>query len=102
MQDFNLPAIPEICRRWKIAKLWLYGSAARGELKPDSDINLLVAFEPGIVPDLDELDKLEEELFPVFGRPIDLLTKGSIRNPFLRASIEKDLKVLYAAPHPAP
>lgn len=57
-------------------RLGLFGSALRGELGPDSDIDLLVEFEPGQVPGLLTVARLEIELSEILGRTVDLRTLG--------------------------
>ena len=89
--------IAEICRRWRVRKLWLFGSAARGALRPDSDIDLRADYEEDVRRTLSGYLDLKEEFERLFGREVDLVTKGIIRNPFRRRSIERDLTVLYAA-----
>ena len=89
--------IAEICRRWHVQELSLFGSAARGELRPDSDIDLMVAFDPKAPRTFEAYLSIKEEFERLFGREVDLITKGPIRNPFRRRSIEHDLKVIYAA-----
>jgi predicted nucleotidyltransferase len=86
-----------LCRRWQIAELSVFGSAARGEMRPDSDIDLMVKFANDAHWSLWDFVRLKDELEALFGRPIDLLSKQPIKNPFRRASIERDLTVIYAA-----
>ena len=89
--------IADFCRRWKVKEFALFGSAARGEMRPDSDVDVMVEFEPDGLPHgwgyIDMILELED----LFGRSVDMLTKGIIRNPFRHRSIERDLIVLYAA-----
>ena len=89
--------IADFSRRWKVKEFSLFGSAARGEMRPDSDVDVMVEFEPGGLPHgwgyIDMILELED----LFGRPVDLMTKGVIENPFRRRSIERDLTVVYAA-----
>src|SRR2546428_9675507 len=99
LADLHVSAetIADFCRRWKVKELSLFGSAARGEMRPDSDVDVMVEFEPNGLPRgwgyIDMILELED----LFGRSVDMLTKGIIRNPFRRRSIERDLIVLYAA-----
>ena len=90
-------AIAEFCHRWKIGELALFGFAARGELRPDSDIDVMVAFAPDARWSLFDLGGMQQELRDLFGRDVDLVEKGTIRNPFRRRSILRDLTVIYAA-----
>lgn len=84
-----------MCRRYRIAELSLFGSAARGQLRPDSDIDVLVEFEPGVAWGWDYF-ALEQELTELLGRPVDLATKKWLK-PEVRASILQDSRVIYAA-----
>ena len=89
--------IAEFCHRWQIVEFALFGSAARGELRDDSDIDVMVQFAPEARHSLYELVDIEAELAAMFGRKVDVLTTKDIRNPFRRRSIMRDLTVLYAA-----
>ena len=99
----SLPMLPKralaaICRRYGVKKLSLFGSAARGELRPDSDVDLLVEFKPGEGPSLWGLADMREDLSVLFGgRRIDIATPEYLKNRFRRAAIERDLTLLHAA-----
>ena len=87
----------DVARRFKPEKIILFGSQARGDAGPDSDVDVKVEFEAGRIPGLGIVD-LKEELSSLFGgRSVDLLTSPVIRNPYRRQSIERDLLVAYAA-----
>jgi len=90
-------AIAEFCRRWKIVELSVFGSAGGGGLRPDSDVDIMVAFAPDARWSLFDLGAMQQELRDLFGRDVDLVEKGTIRNPFRRRSILRDLTVIYAA-----
>jgi len=70
-------AIAGFCRRNRIRSLALFGSATREDFKPDSDVDVLVEFEPGARPGLYELMDMEQELSVLLGRPVDLLERAS-------------------------
>jgi predicted nucleotidyltransferase len=89
--------IAEYCRRHGIVELALFGSAARGELRPDSDVDLLVTFAPDARLSLFDFAQIQAELSDLFGRTVDLVERGSIENPFMRRTIMRDATVLYAA-----
>jgi len=84
-----------ICRRYRIAELSVFGSAARGDMRPDSDVDVLVEFEPGAHPGLGFFD-LEDELSALFGRHVDLGRK-SLLKPLVRVNALRDAVLLYAA-----
>jgi predicted nucleotidyltransferase len=89
--------LEHFAKRWKVAELALFGSAARGEMTPDSDVDLAVTFAPDAHWSLFDFASMQLELGEMFGRDVDLVEKASIKNPFRRKSILKDLTVLYAA-----
>ena len=90
-------ALDELCRRWKIETLSIFGSAARNEMRPDSDVDLKVVFYRDAHWSLWDVVDLRDELVDLFGREIDLVTAEVIRNPYRRRSIERDLQIIYAA-----
>jgi predicted nucleotidyltransferase len=88
--------LERLCRRFHIRKLALFGSAARGEMKPDSDVDLMVEFEPDRAPSLWDSPGLNEEFSALFGnRAVDIVPPEVLRNPYRRKTIQRDLKVLY-------
>jgi len=88
-------ALRSLSKRFHIKKLSLFGSAARGELRPNSDIDLLVEFEPEVAPSFWAATELQEELSRLFGgRTVDIVPPEVLRNPYRRKTIERDLKVL--------
>jgi uncharacterized protein len=87
--------IEDICRRHRIQRLSVFGSAGRNEFRPGSDIDLLVEFEAQACIGLIEYARTRLELQDLLGREIDLVTKNSLR-PELRDSILATAAVLYA------
>lgn len=86
-----------LCSRWKIRELALFGSVLRSDFGPDSDIDCLVTFAPEARWSLFDLVGLQDELESLFGRPVDLVEKNALRNPFRRREILRTHRVLYAA-----
>lgn len=85
------------CREHAIVELSIFGSAARDSLRPDSDVDVMVTFATDATWDLYDYVAMKDELASLFGRPVDLVESGTVRNPFRRRSIERDLTVVYAA-----
>jgi predicted nucleotidyltransferase len=88
-----------LCRKFNVQTLELFGSAARGTFDPEtSDLDFLVDIpEPEPVGHADRYFGLLFALEELFGREIDLLETGAIRNPYLLRSINEDRTVVYAA-----
>lgn len=90
--------LAELARRYHIKRLALFGSAARGELTPSSDIDLLVEFEHGLAPSLGGMTAINNAFSSLFGgRKVDIATLAILKNPYRRREIEKDMELLYAA-----
>jgi predicted nucleotidyltransferase len=87
--------VAPICRRWNIEELSVFGSVARGTDSEGSDVDLLVRFHPSSRLGLWDLVRLTHELEEALGRSVDLVELGAIENPYLRASIERDARVVY-------
>ena len=88
----------ELIQRYHIRRLALFGSAARGELKPDSDIDLLVEFDKGKAPSLGGMVTLNDDFVNLFGgRKVDIATPAILNNPYRKKAIQKDIEELYAA-----
>ena len=85
------------CSRWDVAELALFGSSARGESRPDSDFDVMVEFSAGASPGIWAFAQMREELEDLVGKRVDLVTKASIRNPLRKASINRDLLVVFRA-----
>jgi len=91
-------ALKKLIKRYHIHRLALFGSAARGELKPESDIDLLVEFEKGKAPSLGGMVKINDDFMALFGgRKVDLATPAILNNPYRQRAIEKEMEELYAA-----
>ena len=86
--------IADFCRRHHITRLSLFGSVLRDDFRPDSDVDVLVEFEPDHVPGWAFFD-MQDELERLFGRKVDLLTESSLRNPFRRHEILRTRQVIY-------
>ena len=91
--------VEALCRRYRVRRLELFGSAASGQDRPgESDLDLLVEFEtlpPGGYADA--YFGLRESLEALFGRPVDLVVASAIKNPYFRQSVERTKTLLYAA-----
>ena len=95
--DIPRDKIVAFCRRWKIKELALFGSVLREDFRPDSDVDVLVTFEPDGGFTFDNRVEMQDEITEIFGRKVDLVGKDVIRNPFRRHEILTTKEVVYAA-----
>jgi predicted nucleotidyltransferase len=90
-----MPArLEAFCRRHHISKLALFGSVLRDDFRPDSDVDVLVEFEPGARVSLFDMVDLEVELTEIIGRKVDLRTPGDLSRYF-RQQVVDSAEVLY-------
>jgi predicted nucleotidyltransferase len=92
----NKERIAQFCRRWKVAELSLFGSVLRENFSPNSDIDVLVSFEPDIPWSLFDWLDMKEELSRILGREVDLVETSGLRNPFRRQEILNNREIIYA------
>jgi hypothetical protein len=93
--EVDIDRIAEICRRYGVARLDVFGSVSRGEAAPDSDIDVLYDLAPGARLGW-HIEALADELSGVFGRGVDLVSRNALHER-LRASVLAEARVLYAA-----
>jgi predicted nucleotidyltransferase len=93
--DVDLERLREVCERYGVASLEVFGSVARGENRLDSDVDLLYVLKPDARLGFRIFD-LEDELSALFGRPVDLVARKSI-NKYLREQVLAEAQPLYAA-----
>lgn len=72
--------IEAFCRKWRITELSVFGSAARGELRPDSDLDALVSFEPDADWDLLDLLHVQDDLERIVGRRVDMVERCALES----------------------
>lgn len=86
--------IESLCRELSLVRLDLVGSAARPDFNERSDVDVLVTFD-GNESLFDRYFTLKERLEAIFEREVDVIEERAIRNPYFRASVEKDRVKLY-------
>jgi predicted nucleotidyltransferase len=94
--SYDKERLAEICRRCRIRRLALFGSVLKGADRPDSDVDLLVEFEPGAVPGSLGLAAVEAQLSQLLGRKVDLRTPEEL-SPHFRAAVADTAEVQFAA-----
>jgi predicted nucleotidyltransferase len=94
--DFSKERVASFCKEMHIRRLAIFGSALRPDFRPDSDIDLLVEFEPGKAPGLFGISRMERELSGIFGgRRIDLRTQEDL-SKYFRQQVIDEAEVQYA------
>ncbi|MDD5398060.1 MAG: nucleotidyltransferase family protein [Dehalococcoidia bacterium] len=83
------------CRRHHIKRLSFFGSVLRDDFRPDSDVDVLVEFEPGHTPGWD-IVSIEDELSSILARNVDLHTRNDLSR-YMRDQVIREAKVQYAA-----
>jgi predicted nucleotidyltransferase len=92
---FPKEEIEEFCKKHSIRKLSLFGSALRDDFTPESDLDVLVEFDPSHIPGLIRLAGMELELGEILGRKVDMRTAEDLSRYF-RAEVLKSALVQYA------
>lgn len=87
--------LADLCRRYHVRELSLFGSVLRDDFRDDSDIDVLVEFEPDARIGFFELARLQRELASVVGREVDIVPKRGL-NPVIRQSVLDSSEVIYA------
>ena len=95
--DISESQLAEFCQKWKVTELSLFGSILRDDFGPDSDIDVLVVFQPDAPWSMWNLMDMKAELETLFGRPVDLVEKEALRNPWRKRRILITYEVVYAA-----
>ncbi|MBM3150601.1 MAG: nucleotidyltransferase family protein [Chloroflexi bacterium] len=98
-KKFRIPRkkINEFCRRWGVVELSLFGSVLRADFRPDSDVDVLVTFSKEAQISLFDLVQMKLDLEEVFHRPVDIIEKDALENPFRKREILRTAQVVYAA-----
>ena len=94
--EVDAAQLADLCRQYQVRELSLFGSAARGEMRPDSDVDLLVEFLPESQIDLVDYAGLMLDLSKLLGRKVDLVSKKGLK-PLIRDSVLEEARLVYAA-----
>ncbi|MFH1616134.1 MAG: nucleotidyltransferase domain-containing protein [Planctomycetota bacterium] len=94
----NRDRLIELCKQYRVAELDVFGSAAMDNFDEDrSDIDFLVHFDETVKEDrFDNFFALLEELKKLFGRPVDLVEPGGLRNPYFIKRVNQTRRRVYA------
>ncbi|HHH41573.1 MAG TPA: DNA polymerase subunit beta [Chloroflexi bacterium] len=93
-------AIADFCHRWRIVEFAVFGSALREDFRPDSDVDVMVTFEPGVQWSFRQWLEMIRELEGIFGRKVDLVERRLVeesKNYIRRKHILNHLERVYVA-----
>lgn len=93
--DVDQERLREVCERYGVASLEVFGSIARSEERQESDVDLLYVLKPHARLGFRLFD-LEDELAALFGRPVDLIARKAV-NKYIREQVLAEARPLYAA-----
>jgi predicted nucleotidyltransferase len=96
----KIPQIVELCKKYRVERMYLFGSAARDDFDPEtSDIDLLYSFSSELTIEEygDNFFELMWALDELFGREVDMTAEKSLSNPYLIESINRDKLLIYGA-----
>jgi predicted nucleotidyltransferase len=88
--------IRDFCQRYDVQRLALFGSVVRGDFRPDSDIDVLVVFNPSARVTFLTLGRMKRELSEIFQRPVDLVPQDGLK-PAIREIVLSSAQEVYAA-----
>ena len=94
----NMDKIVALCQKYKVAKLWVFGSILTSRFNDDSDVDLSISFDKSKIALLDFADNyfdLIEDLKNLFGRDIDLVCDDSVSNPYFRKELDSTKVLIY-------
>lgn len=98
--ELPMEKIAEFCHKWQVSKFALFGSVLRDDFRPDSDIDILIAFSLSAKRGLTETLQMRDELQAIFDRRVDLIVKSAIErseNWLRRKNILESAQTIYAA-----
>jgi predicted nucleotidyltransferase len=94
--DIPFDMVREICLRYQVGELALFGSVLRKDFRNDSDVDVLVEFKPDAQVGFLALLRMQRELAAIFQRPVDLVSKAGLK-PKIRQEVLSNMMVLYAS-----
>lgn len=92
---FDQDAINGFCQRWQVVEMSLFGSVLRDDFGPESDVDVLVVFSDDAPWSYWDWAPMTDELSRIFGRPVDLVEKRSVVNPYRRHHILTNRRVIH-------
>ncbi len=96
--EMNIDKIIELCRKFHVRKLWVFGSILTNRFNDRSDVDLCVDFDWSNIPLLDAADNFFDFQFAledIFGRRVDITEDTAVRNPYFREELDETRKLIY-------
>lgn len=96
--ELNMDKIVALCKKYKVNKLWVFGSILTDRFNDDSDVDLSVRFDKDRIPLLEYADNyldFLEDLKKLFSRDVDLITEDSVTNPFFIKELNATKRQIY-------
>lgn len=97
--EMNMDKIIALCRKYKVAKLWVFGSILTDRFNDDSDVDLLAIFDRSKIALLDMADVFFDfiyELEAIVGRKVDLTDYTAIRNPYFKKEVDEKKQLIWS------
>lgn len=89
--------LEEMCRKYQVEFLGVFGSVARGQQRSESDVDLLVRFSPDAKIGYFKLYEIEKNFSKILNNPVDLVTEESL-SPYIKDRVFSDLRPIYGNP----
>lgn len=96
--ELNISKIMEICRRFHVRRLWVFGSILTNRFNDNSDVDFCVDFDKSKINLMDYADNFfdfQYALEDVFGRKVDITEDSAVRNPYFRQELDETRKLIY-------
>ena len=94
---FNYDTIVQLCKKYYITELSIFGSSIRDDFTQNSDVDILVSFDDNSIITLFDIMELEIELSKLFRKEVNIVEKKSLKNPIRRNRIMSTREIIYAA-----
>lgn len=97
--EMNIDKIIALCKKYKVAKLWVFGSILTPSFNDDSDVDFLVDFDDNHIDLLDYADNFFDfihEIEAVIGRKVDMVVNKSIKNRYFRTEVDETRRLLWS------
>ena len=96
--DLKKEQLQQICKKYNVKELYLFGSATTDDFSEESDLDFIVKFDrQGFEGAFDQFIDFKQELEHIYGRPVDLYHLKKFRNTIFQKEVERSKELLYAA-----